>query len=130
MEREGQVRRRAARVLREMRGWTESELAAALRVPLSTISDWERLRGERVPRPEDLQRCAEAMGFSPGLLRLTIRTTRQALDEIATLGRPPLGDLAEELQHLVRAFGREQEEVFQGLLSLQLEEEKEAAPPR
>ena len=50
------------RVLREERGWTQLELANAIRVTPATVYNWER--GKYEPKASQLRALARAFGVS------------------------------------------------------------------
>lgn len=54
------------RELRETRGLSQSDLAEALGVNQSTISNWER--GKMEPTIYNVRRIADALGVEPGAL--------------------------------------------------------------
>jgi transcriptional regulator with XRE-family HTH domain len=60
----------ALTVLREIRGWTAAELAAAVGVRRSSIVDYER--GRKLPSVPTLNRLVAALGYPPKVLDRTL----------------------------------------------------------
>src|ERR1700730_6161399 len=82
----------ALTVLREIRGWTAAELAAAVGVRRSSIVDYER--GRKLPSVPTLNRLGAALGYPPKVLDRTlsfVESTRvageSARDEQGGAGR-------------------------------------------
>jgi transcriptional regulator with XRE-family HTH domain len=102
---ERRVRCRAVAILREMRGWIVIDLAAALGVKHSLVSNWER--GMKVPERETLERITAAAGFSCFHLRLALEAAEAACCTLDGFNRPPLEeDPAPEIEGLAILAGQ------------------------
>lgn len=65
------LRSRALQFLRELRGWTQQELADAAGVSLDMISKWER--GLRIPSPKKLRHLTRLLGHTEATVREVLR---------------------------------------------------------
>lgn len=61
-------------LLRDVRHWTQAELAVAAGVPASALSNYER--GETTPSPRTLERLLRALGFGAAGLDLAVAFVR------------------------------------------------------
>lgn len=102
---ERRARCRAVAILREMRGWLVIDLAAALGVQHSLVSNWE---GEKkIPELATLERITAAAGFSRFHLRLALDAAEAACRTLDGFNRPPLEENSEpEIEGIAALAGQ------------------------
>jgi transcriptional regulator with XRE-family HTH domain len=104
--------------LRELKGWTQEDLARASGVRASSICEYET--GKTVPTDRSLGRLVAAFGLSLPLFDVLCGLTRAARAAMSHGGAPPAGVSPEEIADLAQGTSREVQEFLQATLPIAL----------
>jgi len=104
--------------LRELKDWTQEDLARASGITASAICEYET--GKRALTERSLARLVAAFGLSRPLFDVLCGLTRAARAAMSHGGVPPAGVSQEEIADLAQGAGREVHELLQTTLPVAL----------